>query len=57
MLEVWRKFESVEPRKMVCVQVGGDCPVGARDKDGWCKYPKFCSHQHMVGFERFIIDR
>ena len=57
MLEVRRKFEPIVPLRFVCVQVGGDCPVGARDRDGWCLHKKFCDKQFLVGFEKFIVDR
>lgn len=26
-----------------CGQTGGDCPVGARDDENYCLYPKYCS--------------
>ena len=32
-----------------CGQVGGDCPVGARDKENFCHHPKYCNHKTEFG--------
>jgi len=56
MLEVWRKFEPIVPLRFVCVQVGGDCPVGARYDDMYCGHSKYCSCKRAVGFTKFVVD-
>lgn len=31
-----------------CVQMGGDCPVGARVDDMYCVHPRYCSAKIMI---------
>ena len=54
MLELQRVSE---PMKFVCTKIYGDCPIGKRNKDGFCLHTKYCSGKKSVSFDKFIVDR
>jgi len=33
--------------RFYCLKAG-DCPVGCRDSQGYCHYPKYCSGKHFI---------